>query len=132
MSDLIEIKLISPKKGRGAISKKLIPKGTVLEEAHICLLSEKDYGKIENTILGNYIFDWDDPEGDPEYRSALAMSQAEFFNHSYAPNLQYIKDFKKQVIRFVAIRDINRGEEITINYNAIVDCKDPTWFEIED
>ncbi|MFH1253066.1 MAG: SET domain-containing protein-lysine N-methyltransferase [Candidatus Uhrbacteria bacterium] len=40
-----------------------------------------------------------------------------FYNHSYQPNATYKKDIKNQIIKFVAIKNIKKGEEITVNYN---------------
>jgi SET domain-containing protein len=39
------------------------------------------------------------------------------YNHSYQPNAQFIRDYPRRLMNFVAVRPITPGEEITINYN---------------
>ena len=52
------------------------------------------------------------------------------YNHSYKPNAIYIRKVSEKVIDFVAIRDIEAGEEITINYNGVSDSNQPVWFDV--
>ena len=49
--------------------------------------------------------------------SAICFGFGSYYNHSYKPNATYKKEIKKQIIRFIAIRDIKKNEEITVNYN---------------
>lgn len=132
ITDLIEIKLISFKKGRGLVAKNYISKGSIIEEAPVILISDREYESIKGTVIDNYVFDWNDPNDSSEYKSAVAMSICEMINHSYAPNLAYEKDFKNQRIKFYAIEDIFPGDELTMNYNGISDDCSPLWFELEE
>ena len=131
MNSLIEVKFISPKKGKGVVAKKFIKKGTLVEKGHIILLSNKDYDKIQDTILYQYVFEWDDPDR-PEFQNALALSCCQFFNHSYKPNLEYLYDYENQIIEYTTIRDVSKGEELTVNYNGHVDDTSPVWFNVEN
>ena len=52
------------------------------------------------------------------------------YNHSsIRPNATYIRLYNELKIRFIAIKDINAGEEIFTNYNGDTDCRRPLWFE---
>jgi len=130
MDTLLEIKYISPKKGKGIFAKKVIKKGTLVEKAHIILISNKEYEKIQDTILYQYVFEWDDPNK-PDFLNAIALSQCQFFNHSYKPNLKYVYDYENQIIEYRTIRHVSNGEELTVNYNGHVRDKSPMWFEVE-
>ncbi|MFX1259135.1 MAG: SET domain-containing protein-lysine N-methyltransferase [Promethearchaeota archaeon] len=130
INNLLEVKYISPKKGKGVLAKKNIKKGTIVEIAHILLISNEDYDLIQNSILYNYIYEWDDPNN-PKYQNAIALSICQFFNHSYNPNVEYQYNYKNTTIKFIAIKDISKGEELTINYNGNVNDKSPVWFEVE-
>ena len=130
-NNMIDIKLISPKKGRGVVSKEFIKKGTIIDTAHVILFSNHENDLINKTIINNYVFEWDDPEDNSEYKNALAMSFCEFLNHSYTPNVEYEKNFKDKTIKFYAIKDIQPEIELTINYNGKLDNKNPLWFDLE-
>ncbi|MFX1239139.1 MAG: SET domain-containing protein-lysine N-methyltransferase, partial [Promethearchaeota archaeon] len=86
---------------------------------------------IEDTCIYDYIFSWEDPQH-PESLNALAMGICQFVNHSYRPNLCYYYDYDDQTIEFVAIKNIQKGEELTINYNGEIDDKSPMWFKMKE
>jgi SET domain-containing protein len=129
LQTLTEIKLITPVKGRGLISKKFIQKGTILDIAHVLLISNKDEEKIRETLINRYTFEWKDPNNGSDYQAALAMSPCEFMNHSYNPNVAYEKNYKEKTIKFYTVKDITPGEELTINYNGKLNKLDPMWIE---
>ncbi|TFG06932.1 MAG: SET domain-containing protein-lysine N-methyltransferase [Promethearchaeota archaeon] len=131
MSELIEVKRISLKKGRGVIAKKGINKGTLIEKANVLLIPNKDYEKIQDTILHAYTFEWQDPKYDGEYACAIALSICQFINHSYHPNVKYIYDYENDTIEYYAIKKIQPGEELSVNYNGKIRDNAPLWFEIE-
>ena len=50
------------------------------------------------------------------------------YNHSYEPNAKYVRRVSKRVVEFVAIKDIKKGQEITVNYNfGDPDDKSKPW-----
>lgn len=129
--DLFEIKFISPKKGKGVIAKRNIRKGTLITSGTVLFISDDDYELIQNTNLYNYIFQWND-EKKPENKYAIVMSSGEFINHSYHPNARYIYRYTNDTINFIAIRDISKGEEITVTYNGKIGDMTPLHFEVEE
>ena len=62
---------------------------------------------------------------------ALALGYGSLYNHSYNPNARY-DDVGRQIKEYSALRDIQRGEEITINYNGAEDILDPVEFPVLD
>ena len=62
-------------------------------------------------------------------RVAVALGYGSLYNHSYTPNAHYV-DVDQCRKRFVALRDIEAGEEITINYNAVPDDRSDVGFEV--
>ena len=85
--------------------------------------SEREY--LEKTVLDNYYYKW----GGNLEDAALSLGYGSLYNHSYEPNAVYVKNIEEFVIDFVALRDIEEGEEITVNYNGRPDDKSPLWFE---
>ncbi|MFX0002799.1 MAG: SET domain-containing protein-lysine N-methyltransferase [Promethearchaeota archaeon] len=132
MHEYIEVKYISEKKGRGAFAKKPIKKGTIIDVAYVVPIPNKDYKRIYKTILYNYCYIWEDPEHMPAFRNAITLSVSQFINHSFKPNVQYLYDYENKAIEFSAIKDISKGEELTMNYNGRPFDKSPVWFEVTE
>jgi SET domain-containing protein len=132
MNDLLEVRYISRKKGRGVFAKSDIEKDKIIDIAYVVPIPNKDYKKIRKTILFNYCYIWEDPEHNPEFNNAITLSISQFINHSYTPNVKYLYDYKHKAMEFTTIRDIAKGEEILVNYNGLVDDFDPVWFKVEN
>jgi len=61
---------------------------------------------------------------------AICFGFGSLYNHAYEANATYRKLIKEQVIEFVAIKAIKKGNEITVNYNyGSPDNKKPLWIE---
>ena len=112
----------SPLGGRGVFTAQPIPVGTPIELAPVILLSAADRRAIHATRLHDYYFQW---AGD---RAAIALGYGSLYNHRADANAEFSLDYDFEQIRFVALRDIAAGEEITTDYRT----GDPTmqlWFE---
>jgi SET domain-containing protein len=101
---------------RGLIATELIHKDQVIERCP-SIVYVKNTPVIEQTIFDHYVFDWD------ETHEALALGYGSLINHSYERNVGVDFDFEKKEIIFTALRDINVGEELFINYND--DSREP-------
>lgn len=132
MHEFIEVKNVSKEKGRGAFARKAIKNGTLVDVAHVVLIPNKDYRKIKRTHLYNYCYIWEDPKHKPAFKNAITLSVSQFINHSYNPNLKYLYDYDNRAIEFSAIKEIQKGEELTVNYNGLVDDTSPMWFKVHD
>ena len=129
--DLIEVKYISKKKGKGVFATRDIEKDSLVDIAHVVPILNKEYKKIKRTVLYNYIYIWEDPKYVPEYKYAITLSISQFINHSYRPNIVYSHDYDSCTIKYYALEDITKGKELTTNYNGNVQCKDSVWFGVE-
>lgn len=120
-SEYLEVRRIAGK-GRGVFAKSLIPKGTVFETVPMLVCKQQDI--LESTLM-NYVYAWGkDTVG-------VALGYGSMYNHSYKPNARYF-DLPLQRKEFVALRDIQPGEEVTINYNGEPKDKKPVWFEVKE
>lgn len=99
--------------GRGVFAAESIKKGQVIEVCPIILIPKKDVSNLKGSVLVNYYFYF----GKDNKMLAIALGFGSVYNHSYEPNATYKKKFDARVIDFVAIKDIKRDEEITVNYN---------------
>ena len=119
----IEVKRIKGK-GRGVFARRLIRKGELIEKVPMLVLSVEEYHDgIGKTSLANYCFAWG------QGTVALALGYGSLYNHSYKPNARY-DDVAPRTKEFTALRDIQPGEEITVNYNAEPKSRSAVWFEV--
>jgi len=132
LNDSVKVKFISPTKGKGLFAKNDIPKGKVIDNAHVILIPNKDYKLLDKTIISNYCFVWENPKYKSEYGNAVPMSICQYMNHSYYPNVRYEYNYRNDTIKFIAIRKILKNEELTVNYNGEINDNSPVWFEVLD
>jgi hypothetical protein len=122
-SDSIAVKRIKGK-GRGVFARRRIGKGEVIEKVPMIVLSAREFEEdLCGTSLANYCFAWG------SNRVALALGYGSIYNHSYSPNARY-DDVGPQTKLFSALRDIEPGEEITVNYNGKPRSRSAVWFEV--
>lgn len=121
---MIELRYFAGK-GRGVFAVTRFKQGEVIERAPVLIIPAYQREHLDQTVLYNYYFAWgENPEDE-----AIAMGFGSFYNHSYTPNAVYVKKYEALVVEYIALRDIEAGEEITINYNGYPDDRSPVWFE---
>jgi SET domain-containing protein len=110
-------------KGRGVFADCAIKKASVIERVPILLVPIEDLvGGLENPTLNKYFYHWD------KRHVAVSLGYGSLYNHSFEPNARYIHG--RNVITYRALRDIARGEEITINYNFVPTDRTPMRFKV--
>lgn len=114
----------SGNKGRGVYTSKSIPAGTVIEISPVIVLAPKERKTIEETRLFDYIFEW----GNSHRQGAIGLGYVSLYNHSYEANCDYDMDFDNQLMTIRTVKDVAKGSELCINYNADPDDKTPVWF----
>lgn len=115
-------------KGLGVFASRAIEPGKVVEESPVILLRAK-FDQLEND-LRQRVFDWERIASVPG-TSALALGYGSLYNHANPANMRYEAALDGNAIRFTAIRAIDQGEELTINYNGRGGAPDSTedvWF----
>ena len=100
-----------PQAGRGVFARESIKKGEIIEICPVLVVPRKDYPILKKTILRNYYF----LRG--KVTCEICLGFGSIYNHSYEPNATFKQDIKNHIIRFIAIKSIKKGEEITVNYN---------------
>ena len=113
-------------KGRGVFTQQKIEADTLVEEAPVIVMSAEDRVNLDKTLLHDYIFAW----GKNEEQCAMALGNVSVYNHSYESNCEYFMDFEKEIIQVKTVRQINPGEELTINYNGNWNDKKKIWFDV--
>ncbi len=112
-------------KGRGIFTREKIAANIVIEESPVIVMTSKDRILLDKTLLHDYIFEW----GTNKDKCCMALGLVPIYNHSYESNCEYFMNFDKEIIQVKTIRLINKGEELTINYNGDWNNSKRIWFD---
>ncbi|HEY9363327.1 MAG TPA: SET domain-containing protein [Chitinophagaceae bacterium] len=115
-------------KGRGVFTKEKVLSNTLIEESPVIVMSAEDRQLLDKTLLHDYIFEW----GIDKNKCCMALGYVPIYNHSYASNCEYFMDFEKEIIQIKTVREIERGEELTINYNGDWNDGKKVWFDVDE
>ena len=114
-------------KGRGVFTTEPIDANTVVEISPVIVMKKEDRVYLDKTLLHDYIFEW----GKEKDKCCMALGLIPIYNHSYTSNCEYFMDFEEDTIMVKTVRDIWRGEELTINYNGDWNDETRIWFEVD-
>ena len=116
------------KKGLGVFTSEAIAAETIVEVSPVIVMSNAERILLDQTRLHDYIFEW----GADLSQCCMALGYIPIYNHSTFSNCEYEMDFANATISIKAMRDINAGEELCINYNGDWNDARPVWFELID
>jgi len=102
-------------KGRGVFAARAFRAGEVVEYCPVILLS-RPYSKLSRP-LQTVVFDWK-TLGGHRRACAVALGYGSIYNHADPANMTAAAWTSRRCLVFSAARDIKKGEELTINYNA--------------
>jgi SET domain-containing protein len=111
--------------GRGVFTRERIPAGIVVEISPVIVMSSEDRQYLDKTLLHDYIFEW----GPLKDKCCMALGLIPIYNHSYKSNCEYFMDFDEDSIFVKTVRVIEKGEELTINYNGDWNDGKKVWFD---
>ncbi|HBB76249.1 MAG: hypothetical protein A2186_01515 [Candidatus Levybacteria bacterium RIFOXYA1_FULL_41_10] len=113
--------------GRGVFAGRNIKKGELIEKCPIIEIPKHDFSSLRESVLVTYFFYF----GKKKERLVVALGFGSIYNHSYQPNAKYKINHTEKTIDFTALRDIEKDDEITVNYNSgNSKDKSPLWFEV--
>lgn len=116
--------IMEGERGRGVFTGGEIATDSVIELCPVIVLPAHETSMIHRSSLHDYYFLWDDEVGS----IALALGYGSLYNHSSQPNAIFEVDHSSQSIRFSALRTIQAGEEVCIDYHAGDDGQRQLWF----
>jgi SET domain-containing protein len=111
--------------GRGVYTTETIAENTVVEVSPVIVMSGDDRIHLDKTALHDYIFEW----GTLKDKCCMSLGLVPIYNHSYQSNCEYFMNYDEDVILVKTVRLIEKGEELTINYNGDWDDKTKIWFD---
>lgn len=116
-------------KGRGVFTRQDYRAGDIVETSPV-LEVQSAFADLARP-LQLVVYSWGYLTGDERKDVwGVALGFGSLFNHSSQPNLVYSADPDRRAIVYRATRQIDAGEELTIDYNADVDPgTGGDWFE---
>ncbi|MEY3348411.1 MAG: SET domain-containing protein [Bacteroidota bacterium] len=121
------IVLPTEKRGRGVFATDDIPAGTTIEISPVIVMESVDRSYLDQTKLHDYIFEWNPASK----QCCMGLGYISIYNHAYHSNCEYEMDFENDLMEITTVRDIQKGEELFINYNGSFDDAKPVWFEVQ-
>jgi hypothetical protein len=116
-------------RGRGVFAQRRIAAEEVVEESPVVLI-ESPFRDFPAEIK-RLVFSWGKLCNNGS-AYAVALGYGSMYNHDNPANMRYQADPVKLVMRFIAVRDIESGEELTVNYNAVgggAEWPNNNWFD---
>ncbi len=111
------------KAGRGVFARVDIKRGEVIERCPVIEIPEHIAASVNESILVTYIYYL----GKNKERLMLALGFGSIYNHTDSPNTKYEEKYEERLIEFIAITDIKKGDEITVNYSQGQSITAPLW-----
>lgn len=125
------IKHTGTSKGRGVFAARKIYGGELVEACPVVVIgSPSSQTPLE---LRRIVFDWGFLTNGPVAR-CLALGWGSMYNHANPANMKYLAYPDSYELHFISVRDIERDEELTINYNHTggeVSSTDDVWFRTQ-
>lgn len=145
---------IVPNKGRGVFANRDFKIGEIIESSPVIVFSyEKGVTKSEETLfinniptlvkteihrknvpneIHNIVFNWSFLTENSKKESCIALGYGSLFNSANPANMEYVADEKNLLLNFVAIKNISKNEELTVNYSGIKGISSSignSWFD---
>ena len=99
----------------------------LIEESPVIVMTKEERKLLDKTLLHDYIFEW----GKKKEACCMALGLIPMYNHDYKSNCEYFMDFEEACIQVKTIRVIEKGEELTINYNGDWNDEKRVWFDVK-
>lgn len=113
--------------GRGVFAGHAIKSGELIESCPVIEIPEKDHSLLVESVLVSYFYFLGKKKG----KAVVTLGFGSLYNHSFSPNAIYQERLKEGAMDFIAVRQIKKGEEITVNYDPEqVSGKSTLWFKV--
>lgn len=116
-------------KGKGVFAARAFAADEVIEVCPVVVLCTP-FSSLPDEIKTR-VFNWEVLAQMPGTH-AFALGYGSMYNHNNPANMRYEADRMRTLLRFIAVRSIDQGEELTVNYNSLgggAVWHDDNWFE---
>jgi len=113
--------------GRGVYARYDIKKNEIIEKCPVIEVPKHDLANLRESILVTYFYYF----GKNRNQLIIALGFGSIYNHAYEPNARYKIKHTEKTIDFIALNDIEKDTEITVNYSyENPKSKSLLWFEV--
>lgn len=121
----IEVRDTGARRGLGVYATRAFCAGEVVECCPVVIFDLPGGVELPHEISVR-MFNWQWLIDHHNGRQALALGYGSLYNHRTPPNLRYTANAVTESLEFTAVRDISRGEELTIDYDQDAPLEMPT------
>lgn len=100
--------------GRGLFAGTDIAARELVTSASVLVLPPEQTAHVDEGLMRHYVFDWTPDADTTQY--AVAFGEISLCNHSAQPNCRFELDRERLCVCLYAARDLQEGEELTIDY----------------
>ena len=101
-----------------------IREGDVVEHCPVLVVEPPYADELASGALSGYVYDWGDG------CTAVALGYGSLYNHDPDPNAAYSAGDDGETLVVVARRDIEAGDEVTIDYTGGGQVE--LWFDMDE
>lgn len=102
-----------PRKGRGVFADQAVMDQQLIEVCELLLMDMHEVGET----LEAYVYQYN------KKLVAVALGNGSLYNHSDHPNSRFYFNYRKKLLYIEAIRKIEKGEELTVDYGYTAEEK---------
>jgi len=106
-------------RGRSVFAGRDFRAGEVMETAPVIVLEIADTGRLRQTRLRTYDFDWQVLAKTADLSTPIAAGYGGMYNHADPASLCHRAGPAAMTPVFTAAHDIDRDQELTINYTTM-------------
>lgn len=120
---------ITPNRGRAVFASRSFREGELVDRA-LVIIGDSEWDELPGWI-NCFVYAWQEIGGTGG-RQAVALGSGSLYNSSLRANLTFRASAGNDAIEYHAARDIEAGEELTINYSSDhgeATSSDNSWFE---
>lgn len=125
--DCAKIRNTGTPKGRGVFATRQIEQDEIIEISPVVLVNWSELPEALKCV----VFNWEQLTKGPSL-SAICLGWGSMYNHGNPANVRYAANAASCAMIFSAARQINVGEELTVNYNESygdIHSSEDNWFK---
>jgi SET domain-containing protein len=111
----VYVKDTGTEKGKGVFAARAFSKGELVELSSVIII-DSPFSDI-HPILKRTVYSWGALTKTGQ-SCGLVLGFGSLYNHANPANMSYTADVNSETMSYIAVRDIEEGEELSVNYSS--------------